>query len=263
VSNGARPCHCVWGSTQTRLRLVPPLTKPSRTASRAPSRYKTASESTATVTLLAARACTDVRAGRLLQENGHLPYARRESSRMPTQSNLESPGRIPGRWVVWVAVCVGLAGLAIGLYFLGALLGGAKGSPYSVGASPSVRLSPAPPPLDPVAAAGFRVAPIPTNQAGVSGDAALTTAYMAAEIRAGAQHQALETGADFGDVYRSKHLLCRCWVFVMVDVRKPLCPGTRVDAQFVYLVDGKSAAIVAAVTEPAPVGTTFGSCAGP
>ena len=182
---------------------------------------------------------------------------------MAAPNSVESRQEIPHRWVgrslMWIGACSGLTVTIVALYFLGAIVSGVPSASHPSASAKATR-SPSVSAFDPVATAGFRIETIPPTQAGVSGDAALTRAYAAAMSRVGAQHQAMESDAAFGDVYKASRLICRCWVVVMVDVRQPLCPATRVDAEFVFLIDEKTGGIVAAVAEPAPAGTTFGRC---
>ena len=149
------------------------------------------------------------------------------------------------------------AGVIIGLY----ILGGALGSRHQTSLQLPKTSPHATPNIDPLTAAHLRLARVSTTQAHVPGGSALGTAYTAAENLAGSMHQAFESAADFGDVYNGAELECRCWVFVMVDVRKPLCPAAQVVAVFLYLVDAGSGAIVKELTEPVVAGTTFGNCA--
>lgn len=149
------------------------------------------------------------------------------------------------------------AGFILGLYFLG----GALGSHHQTSLQRPKTSRHATPTIDPLTAAHLRIALVSTTSAHVPGGAALGTAYTAAEILAGSMHQAFESTAEYGDVYDGADLECRCWVFVMVDVRTPLCPAAQVVAVFLYLVDASSGAIVKELTEPVTAGTTFGDCA--
>jgi hypothetical protein len=176
-----------------------------------------------------------------------------------------SPHRIPPWLSPSRLVLAGAVGVVVamgGLYYVGAFISGTPSRPPSAVITSRLPSPTNHPFIDPFAAAGFRIVVVAATQAAVSGDVALATAYTDADSRTGSSEEAFDVTSEFGDVYSGSRLRCRCWAVVMVDVRLPLCPLAKVAANLVYLVDGKSGAIVSTVSEPASIGQTFGSCSG-